>query len=320
MENKVSVGIDVSKAHLDVHIRPAGVAFQVRNDIDGIATLIKRLRAYPVERVVLEATGGYERGVYRELAVAGLPVVRINPRQSHQFAQATGHLAKTDRIDASCLSLFAQSIRPEPRQQPDEQTSELQAMVNRRRQVNDMIVAEKNRLDTCHPSMKERIQEHIGWLEKELKELNDQLNKLIEQDENWQVQKAILVSVPGVGPVLSATLLAELPELGKMDRKKIAALVGVAPFAFDSGFMRGKRRVWGGRASVRHALYMATLVARKWNPIIRAFFERLTTQGKEFKVALTACMRKLLTILNAMIRNRTPWNPSPLTSSSVFAA
>ncbi len=287
------VGIDVSKAHLDVSMRPIDRHLQVGNDPDGIASLIGQLLAYPVRLVVVEATGGYERDVFAQLSAAGIAIARINPRQARDFAKSTGKLAKTDKIDAHVLAHFAQAIQPQSRSVPSEQTTQLQALLNRRRQVVEMLVAEKNRLNISHRTVQPRVQDHIDWLEAELDDLNRQLQTALEQDPNWREQNDLLRSVPGVGPVLATTLLAELPELGQLDRKKIAALVGVAPFNCESGLMHGKRMVWGGRGSVRQALYMATLAARRFNPVIRAFFERLTKSGKPFKVALTACMRKL---------------------------
>jgi len=304
------VGIDVSKAGLDVCIRPVDECFTTTNDEEGIQKLIMCLRKYPVRMVVLEATGGYEREAYVVLNAAGLVTVRINPRQARHFARSTGKLAKTDKIDARMLAHFAEAIQPEVRAVPDERTVHLQALISRRRQVVDMLVAEKNRLSNSHRSVRPRVKQHIDWLEEELEDLNRNLDQHLEDDPHWREQKDLLRSVPGVGPVLCTTLLAELPELGKLDRKKIAALVGVAPYNCDSGAMHGKRRVWGGRGTVRHALYMATLAARRFNPVIRIFFERLIASGKEFKVAMTACMRKLLTILNSMVAHRTTWNPN----------
>lgn len=303
------VGIDVSKQHLDIYLRPLDRSLQVGNDPDGIQSLLTQLQPYPIGLVVLEATGGYEREAYAQLSAAGLSVARINPRQARHFAQATGTLAKTDRIDARVLAHLAQAIRPEVRAVPNEQAAQLQALLVRRRQVVEMLVAEKNRLSISHSTVRPRVQEHITWLAAELDDLNGQLQSALEQDPNWRENNDLLRSVPGVGPVLSLTLLAELPELGQLDRKQIAALVGVAPFNCESALLRGKRRVWGGRGSVRHALYMATLAARRFNPVIRAFFERLRHAGKPFKVAMTACMHKLLTILNAILAHRVAWNP-----------
>jgi len=314
------VGIDVSKAGLDVYIRPIEESFMVTNDEEGIQKLIACLHQYRVKLIVLEATGGYEREVYVALNLAGLKTVRINPRQARHFAKSIGKLAKSDKIDAGVLAHFAEAIQPEVRAMPDERTTQLQAWTSRRRQVIDMLVAEKNRLGISHRSVRPRVQEHIDWLEEELDDLNRNLDQYLDNDPDWQEQKDRLRSVPGVGPVLCTTLLAELPELGKLDRKKIAALVGVAPYNCDSGAMHGKRRVWGGRGTVRHALYMATLAARRFNPVIRTFFERLVASGKEFKVAMTACMRKLLTILNSMVAHQTTWNPNFTTQKQPLPA
>ena len=303
------VGIDVSKAHLDVFLRPQGVEFQVANTASGIQALLEKLKPYGIDLVVLEATGGYEQEAFVQLNAALLPTVRINPRQARDFAKATGKLAKSDRIDARVLAHYAQAIQPEVRPVPDEATRALQALLDRRRQVVDMLVAEKNRLSISHASVRERVQGHITWLEEELNDINTDLQQALKDHPHWQEQSDRMRSVPGVGPVLSTTLLADLPELGHLDRKKAAALVGVAPFNRDRGRMTGQRAVWGGRGSVRHALYMATLAARRCNPVIRAFFERLTKAGKPFKVAMTACMRKLLTILNALLAHHAVWDP-----------
>lgn len=320
MQGAYFVGIDVSKAGLDVCIRPTDACFTVTNDEEGMQKLIARLRQYPVKLIVLEATGGYEREVYVTLNAAGLKTVRINPRQARHFAKSIGKLAKSDTIDARVLAHFAEAIQPEVRAVPDEHTVQLQALISRRRQVVDMLVAEKNRLNISHRSVRPRVQQHIDWLEEELDDLNHNLDQYLENDPHWREQKDLLRSVPGVGPVLCTTLLAELPELGTLDRKKIAALVGVAPYNCDSGAMHGKRRIWGGRGTVRHALYMATLAARRFNPVIRTFFERLVASGKEFKVAMTACMRKLLTILNSMLAHQTTWNPNFTTQKRLVPA
>jgi transposase len=314
------VGMDVSKAHLDVFLRPQGVEFQVANSASGIQALIEKLKPYAIHLVVLEATGGYEQEAFVGLNAAPIPTVRINPRQARDFAKATGKLAKSDQIDARVLAHYAAAIQPEVRPVPDEATRALQALLDRRRQVVDMLVAERNRLSSCHASLRVRVSTHITWLEQELDELNTHLQQSLKDHPHWQEQSDRLRSVPGVGPVLTTTLLADLPELGQLDRKKIAALVGVAPFNRDSGFMNGKRSVWGGRGSVRHALYMATLAARRCNPVIQAFFERLTQAGKPFKVAMTACMRKLLTILNALLAHKTAWDPDLVAKKTPAAA
>jgi len=243
------------------------------------------------------------------LAAAGLAVAVVNPRQARDFAKSVGKLAKTDKIDAGMLAFFGEATRPEPRQLPDEQTQELQGVLVRRRQLMDMLVAEKNRLQMSHPRVRERVNEHIAWLEAELDQIDKDLNQQLRASPLWREKEDLLRSVKGIGPVTATTLLAELPELGHLNRKKIAALVGVAPFNCDSGKMRGKRAIWGGRACVRHALYMAALSATRYNPVIRQFYRHLLDAGKMPKVALVACMRKLLTILNAILRSGTSWQP-----------
>jgi len=306
------VGIDVSKAQLDVAARPEGQAWAASNDEPGIKDLVRRLQDLQPALVVLEATGGWELAVTGALAAAGLPVVVVNPRQVRDLAKAMGKLAKTDRIDAQILALFAERVRPAPRPLPDAQARELEGLLTRRRQVVEMLTAEKNRLGRSLPRVRVGVEAHITWLERELKELDEELGQTLRESPLWREQENLLRSVPGVGPVLTLTLLADLPELGRLNRKQIAALVGVAPFNRDSGILRGKRTVWGGRAGVRTALYMATLVATRFNPVIRIFYQRLCAAGKAKKVALTACMRKLLTILNAMLKHRSPWQPFTL--------
>ena len=303
----IHVGIDVAKDRLDVAQRPGTEAWGVTNDERGIADLVAHLRALRPALVVLEATGGIELPVVGALAAARLPVVVVNPRQTREFARATGRLAKTDAIDAQVLAQFAEAVRPALRPLPDAATHQLSSLVARRRQVIVMLTAEKNRLRTAAPAVRDHINEHILWLERSLSDLDSELGQVIHSSDIWRAQDNLLQSAPGVGPVLSTTLLAELPELGSLNRKEIAALVGVAPLNRDSGTLRGRRTVWGGRSQVRTALYMAALAATRFNPVIRAFYERLQTAGKPKKVALTACMRKLLTILNAMMRHQTPW-------------
>ncbi|MCJ7509700.1 MAG: IS110 family transposase [Dehalococcoidia bacterium] len=304
----IHVGIDVAKDRLDVAQRPGTEAWWVTNDESGIADLVARLKALGPTLVVLEATGGIELPAVGALAAAGLPVVVVNPRQVREFARATGRLAKTDAIDAQVLAQFAEAVRPALRPLPDAATHQLSSLVTRRRQVIEMLTAEKNRLRTAAPAVCGHIKEHIVWLERSLSDLDRELGQVIHSSDIWRAQDNLLQSAPGVGPVLSTTLLAELPELGSLNRKEIAALVGVAPLNRDSGTLRGRRTVWGGRSQVRAALYMAALVATRRNPVIRAFYDRLVGAGKPKKVALTACMRKLLTILNAMIRHQTPWS------------
>jgi len=280
----------------------------VANDEAGIQTLLKRLRQHDPALVVLEATGGYERAVVAALAAARLPLVVANPRQVRDFARATGQLAKTDRIDADTLALFAERVRPEPRALPDEAAQALDALLTRRRQVLEMLIAERNRLEHALPAVRRGITQHIRWLERQLHDVDRDLDDSIQGSPIWRAKENLLRSAPGVGPVLSRTLIGELPELGTLPRKQIAALVGVAPLARDSGTLKGKRLVWGGRAPVRAALYMAALVGTRCNPVIRTFYCRLLAAGKPKKVALTACMRKLLTILNAMMRTNTMWH------------
>jgi transposase len=303
------IGIDVAKAQLEFAGRPSGVTGAVPNADDGIDALVAQLQACAPTLIVLEATGGYEAAVVAALATAGLPVVVANPRQVRDFARATGQLAKTDAIDAQVLALFAERVRPTPRPLPDEAAQALDALLTRRRQLVEMLVAERNRLLIARPAVRRNLQQHIRFLERRLREADDDLHTAVKASPLWRVKDDLLQSVPGVGRVVSLTLLAELPELGRLSSKEIAALVGVAPLARDSGTLRGKRLVYGGRAPVRAALYMAALVASKCNPVIRAFYLRLRAAGKPAKVALTACMRKLLVILNAMARSGTPWNP-----------
>lgn len=307
-DSPVFVGIDVAKAELVTALRPTAESFTVPNDDAGIAVVVKRLKVLSPALIVLEATGGYETAAVASLAAAGLPVVVANPRQVRDFAKATGQLAKTDRVDAFILALFAERVRPPVRPLPDEQTRMLDALLTRRRQLQEMLTAEKNRFAHALDPVCRDIAKHIRWLERRVADVDKDLDQTIQQSPVWRAKENLLRSVPGVGPVVSRTLMADLPELGALDRKKIAALVGVAPLARDSGTMRGKRRVWGGRAPVRAVLYMGTLVATKHNPTIRDFYARLVAAGKPKKVALTACMRKLLTILNAMVRSNTRWN------------
>ena len=304
------VGIDVSKARLDIAVKPLSRRWSETNDPEGITLLVEKLTPMRPSLIVMEATGGYEALAALCLAQAGLPVAVVNPRQVRDFARAQGRLAKSDRIDCGVLADFGRAMRPEVRALPDEQAQQLQAVLVRRRQVVEMLVAEKNRLLLAHARIQPCLKEHIAWLEQQLADLDHQLRKLLQQSPIWRENDKLLRSVPGVGPVMSTTLVAELPELGQLDRKQIAALVGVAPFNCDSGNQQGKRRIWGGRASVRTALYMATLSAKRYNPVIRVFYERLIAAGKLPKVALVACMRKLLTILNAMIRYQRAWQPS----------
>ncbi len=301
------VGIDVSKDRLDVFVVPEGEAFAVANDQEGIDSLLGRLEAVPPKLVVLEATAGYERPVAAAIAAAGIAVAVVNPRQARDFAKATGKLAKTDRIDAEILARFASAVDPKPSVIPDEEARALQAILTRRRQLSGMLVAEKNRLGMAPESVAKRIRAHVRWLEKELSRTDHELDEAIGESEAWSRNEALLRSVPGVGPVLARTLLAELPELGVLTHRRLSALVGVAPFNRDSGTLKGKRVVWGGRAHVRAALYMGALVAVRHNRTFEEFYGRLVAAGKPKKVALVACMRKLLSVMNAVMRDRTPW-------------
>lgn len=303
------LGIDVSKQRLDVAERPATEPWSCANDPAGLQRLVDRLETAPPTLIVLEATGGYEAACATALALADLPVAIVNPRQVRDFARATGILAKTDRIDAAALALFAERIRPEVRPLPDPLTEELSALVARRRQITEMLLAEKNRLRLASRPVRRGIEKHIQWLERQLHDTDQDLERRVQASPLWRAKDDLLQSVPGIGPTTARTLLAELPELGRLDRREIAALVGVAPFNRDSGTLRGRRVVWGGRATVRRALYMAALTATRFNPLLRAFYLRLRARGKPAKVALVACMRKLLTILNAMLRDQRPWQP-----------
>lgn len=305
---QVFVGIDVAKDHLDVHSRPAGESFVVSRDGEGLAGLVDRLRQMKPALIVSEATGGFEVAVAAAIASAGLPIAVVNPRQIRDFARATGKLAKTDALDAAAIAHFAEAVRPEPRPLAEGKAVELGELIARRRQVIEMMVAERNRGRLLQSArLKKRIERHIAALQKELTDIETDLDENIRNTPIWRENEDLLKSVPGIGNVTARTLLADLPELGTLSRKEIAALVGVAPFNRDSGTLRGKRTIWGGRSSVRAALYMAALVASRSNPAIAEFYRRLRGLGKPPKVALTACMRKLLVMLNAILRDRKPW-------------
>lgn len=299
------VGIDVAGDSLAVAVRPGDSSYVVPNTPRGRRELVNKLHKLRPTLVILEATGGLEREVVCSLAQAGLPFCVVNPRQVRDFARATGRLAKTDRIDAEVLAHFAEAVQPEPRPLQDEKTQQLADLLIRRKQLLKMLTAERNRLRRAPVHLQSGIEEHIAWLERKLRELE----KRIAQLRHFQKERELLESVPGVGPVTSATLMAFLPELGRLSGKEIAALVGVAPFNRDSGKLQGRRAVWGGREQVRAALYMAAVTAVQYNPVLRAFYQRLLAAGKPTKVALVACMRKLLVILNAMVRDDTPWSP-----------
>lgn len=301
------VGIDVSKAELEVAIHPGNDHWKFPYTEQGIERVVERIRAVGPKLIVMEATGGIEVPVVGALVAVALPVVVVNPRQVRDFARATGILAKTDAIDAFVLARFGEAVKPMVRPLPDEFEQELKALMSRRRQLIDMLTQEKNRLRRTTKRFKAEIEEHIRWLEGRLKELDEDLEDIIRSSAVWREKEEMLRSVPGVGAVVSRALVVDIPELGRLNRKQIAALVGVAPLNRDSGKFRGRRMVWGGRAHVRSALYMATLTAVRLNPQIKKFYWRLIEAGKKPKVALTACMRKLLTVLNAMVRNKTSW-------------
>ena len=304
------VGIDVAKSRIDVAVRPTGRGWEVAYDQAGIEELVAELASLEPALVLLEATGGLEVRLVAALASAALPVMVVNPRQVRDFARATGNLAKTDALDAAVLAHFAEAVRPPVRALRDSETQALNALVARRHQVMTMLVSEKNRLGAATQAVRPRIEAHIGWLEKDVEDLDDSLRQALRESPIWREKENLLRSVPGVGEQVSVTLLAYLPELGKLDRRQIAALVGVAPFNRDSGSLRGKRSVWDGRARVRSALYMGALVASRCNRVIRDFYQRLLRQGKPKKLALTPCMRKLLIILNSILKHRTPWRES----------
>lgn len=303
----IFVGIDVSKQWLDIAIHEQEECWRERNDEQGLGGLLERLKGLAPKIILLEATGGFERLLVAHLQAVGLPVVVTNPRRVRAFASSTGRLAKTDKLDAKLLAHFAAAVRPPVRKLPSEAEEQLSGLLTRRRQLVDMLTVEKNRLVTLRPTLKGSVEGHIAWLEEALGQLDEQIHQFIQSTPAWKEKDRLLQSVPGVGKITSGTLLAMLPELGSLDRQQVAALVGVAPLNKDSGRKRGKRRTYGGRADVRSVLYMATLSAKKFNPVIRKFYERLIQHGKEKKVALTACMRKLIVILNAMMRTQQPW-------------
>lgn len=310
MGKNLFIGIDVSKAILDVGVIPTEEVKRFTNDADGCKALISWLSEIEPELIVLESTGGLEMPSAGSLTSAGLPAVIVNPRQVRNFAKALGKLAKTDAIDALVIARFAQAIQPEVRPFNDEQTLELKALVTRRKQLSDMLVAEQNRLKTAHKRVKKSISTSIDWLRSQIDDTDKDISDSISNNDIWRDKEEILTSVKGVGPVLTASLLCMLPELGTLNRKKISALVGVCPYNRDSGHFRGKRCISGGRADIRSVLYMATLAATRFNPVIKAFHKRLKEAGKVPKVAIVACMRKLLTILNAMIKTSQKWKPA----------
>lgn len=312
-EQEIWVGVDIAKARIDVALRPMDEVFSISNDEGSLKELANRLTTLKPERVVLEASGGLEVAVVALLSSCGLPVVVVNPRQVRDFARATGTLAKTDPLDAQVLAWFGEALRPEVRALKDEETQALEALLNRRRQLVEMLTAEKNRLGAERSrAVRRDIKTHIRWLERRLKDIDNDLSGAVKSSPVWRVRDDLLQSVPGVGRVLSLSLMAQLPELGTLSGRKISALVGVAPFNRDSGTLRGRRTVWGGRGELRAVLYMGTLSATRSNPAIRAFYQRLVAAGKPHKVAMTACMRKLLVILNAMVRDQRAWQHEPV--------
>ena len=302
------IGIDVSKDRLDICVRPSGETSAVTRDDEGLERLVERLRALAPALVTLEATGGYETVVASALAAEHLPLAVVNPRQIRDFARSTGKLAKTDRLDAAAIAHFAEAVRPAARRLADGEAQALGELVARRRQVIEMIVAEKNRRRlAAQPRVLKAIDRHVDLLQAELSELDREIDGAIRKSPAWQADADLLASVPGIGKATLRTLIAELPELGRLDRRKIAALVGVAPINRDSGVWRGRKAIAGGRAPVRTALYMAALVASRANPVIAPYYQKLRASGKAAKQALTACIRKLLVILNAILRDRKPW-------------
>lgn len=306
--SEVYAGIDVSKEFLDLAVLPSGEKKQYSNDETGIGKLVVRLKKIKVKLVVMEPTGGLEAPLAAASTLEGIKIAVVNARQVRDYARATGKLAKTDKLDALVMAEFASVIKPPVRELRDEETQEIKSIVSRRRQLLEMLTAEKNRLAIAPKGLKPKILSHIEYLKKEIADWDRDLRQRIEDSPVWRVKDDLLQSIPGVGKVLSSTLLAELPELGKLNRRQIAALVGVAPYNRDSGMMRGKRSVWGGRASVRSALYMATLVGTRFNPVISNFYHHLLEKGKAKKVALVACMRRLLTIMNAILKTQKAWN------------
>jgi transposase len=309
-EPKIYIGIDVSKAGLDIALHPSGESWHLTNSRRGIHTLIRRLQGKPIELLVVEATGGYEAELVEILCQAGLPVSRVNPGRVRKFAQGLNWLAKTDKIDAQLLALFGEKAQPRRLVLPSPEEKHLSALLKRRRQLLDMLTAEQNRTDLADPHILASIHSVIQLLQSQVDDLDAQIQALIDQTPTLKHKRDLLQSVPGVGKVLSAALIAQLPELGSCDRKQIAALAGVAPFNHDSGPKRGKRFIRGGRSFLRQILYMATITATRFNPVLKPFYQHLLSSGKQKKVAIIACMRKLLTILNAMLRSDSPWQPA----------
>jgi transposase len=311
MTSETVVGIDVSKRSLEVQVHGEGKGWKVGNDVDGFTRLIEQMKVLQPELIAFEATGGYEGRAAKALSEAGFAVVVVNPTRVRRFAEGLGILAKTDKIDAQVISHFASVVRPPINRRQTPLEEQLAAFVERRRQLLAELTAEKNRLSTCPDCVRDDVEEHIAWLEERIERLEMDIQVCIGLKPEWQERAEIIDSVPGVGVVTATTMVAELPELGQLNRQKIAALVGVAPFNKDSGPKKGKRRIFGGRSGVRRTLYMAALSATKFNPVIRAFYQKLCQRGKEKKVAITACMRKLLVIINALVRKGEAWRSSP---------
>jgi transposase len=310
LQSNVFIGVDVSKERLDVAVGSSGETISFANSEDGIALLSDFIKPQAPALVLFEATGGWEMNAVHHLAAQGLPLVVLNPRQVRDFAKATGQLAKTDAIDARVLARFGQAVRPEVRPLKPEELRKLDALITRRRQIVEMIIAEQNRRGSAPEWIRPDIEELIAILKKRLAAINRELNKLIRKSPLWREKDRILQSFPGVGPVTASTMIAALPELGSLNRRQIAALVGVAPLNCDSGTHKGKRKIWGGRADIRSVLYMCAVTAARCNPVIREIYQRLLRAGKPNKVVRTACMRKVLVILNAMMRSKTCWQPT----------
>jgi transposase len=315
MNTQPFVGMDIAKESIDILVRPSGEFLSLLNTEDGIAEICQRMRAISPALIVMEATGGYERPLAAALHHAGLPVRVVNPRQVRDFARSTGELAKTDRIDAAVIAHFAETLKPEVREIPGEEERDLDALVTRRSQLKDMLTAEQNRLHTAAAKLRPSINAHILWLQQQIEEVEAETDRMISEDEGWTAKQELLTSTPSVGSTTANTLIAKLPELGTVSAREIAALVGVAPFAHDSGKFKGQRRISGGRADVRSALYMAAFSGIRCNPVLRAHYAQLRARGKCYKVAIVACMRKLITILNAMVKAELHWRQTPATAA-----
>lgn len=306
--NQTNVGIDVSKDWLDVVVIPSGKTWRTKNEEEAIRGLVNQLEQLKAERIVVEATGGYEQMLAVQLYLAGLPLCRVNPKRTRYFARSMGFLAKTDKLDGKVLALFGERVKPALTRLPSEKEQVLSALITRREQISNFLVSERNRLYTAPNKLHASLNEHIIWLKHELKHLEREIHEFVNDDPDFKEKAELLTEVQGVGKKTAAKLIADLPELGACDRKQIAALVGVAPYSRDSGHKSGQRFISGGRPDVRSILYMATLTATRYNPVIREMYQRLLKAGKEKKVAIVACLRKLLTILNAIIRDRSHWN------------